>query len=218
MRKRTLFTFTVILATIFIFSGCRKELTPTAVYTPSFHIESTVEVGEVMFEKTFAHYKYIESVTLLDEVDRKRYGETYHRKYYFKKETDNKCLMIMTKHDLIKLVDENCDGTFTLDRNEKKLEKPVEYTVIQTRPVPVRNKSYKHTVVYQGKIGNKLNISFQEFVPSRGGFRLNSALTQNIQYELDANGEAMIGFKGLRIKVLSSNKFDITYRVIKDYN
>jgi hypothetical protein len=41
---------------------------------------------------------------------------------------------------------------------------------------------------------------------------------KNIQYELDENGQAEIGFRGLRIKVLKATNFDITYKVLKDFS
>jgi len=49
-------------------------------------------------------------------------------------------------------------------------------------------------------------------------FIIRDAFTQNIEYELDENGKAMIGFKGLRIEVLKATNMDITYKVVKDYN
>ena len=46
---------------------------------------------------------------------------------------------------------------------------------------------------------------------------IRDAYTQNIEYELDANGQAMIGFKGLRIKVLNATNLNIEYQVTRDF-
>jgi len=43
------------------------------------------------------------------------------------------------------------------------------------------------------------------------------SFTQDIDYELNKNGNTIIGFKGLRIEILKATNIDITYRVIQDY-
>ncbi|MGZ5207947.1 MAG: hypothetical protein ACXWB0_02925 [Sulfuricurvum sp.] len=75
--------------------------------------------------------------------------------------------------------------------------------------------SFKYEALYQGRIDNKIKISFREFKDDMA----RPAFTQDIDYELDnKNGEAIVGFKGLRIKILKATNMDITYSVIQDYN
>ena len=116
------------------------------------------------------------------------------------------------------LFDSNNDGKF--DKIATKinilyadLEKPVSYTLKRTKST-YNEDSFKYVALYQGKIANKIKISFREFTNNMA----RPAFTQNIEYELEDDGTAMVGFKGLRIKVLKATNLDITYKVIKDYN
>lgn len=205
---------------VFMVSGCTQHK-PKVVFNPPIDKTTTTEIGQNMFEKFTAFYKHDKVVKLQDNLNEKYINEVYNKsrdpQLYFKKFEDNTCSMISPFGSKY-LQDKNCDGIFTHKKNGDKLIKDIEYEVVPAIPIGFLFKSFKYAVLYQGKIGNKLNISFQEFVYSINGFIIRDAFTQNIQYELDDNGEAMIGFKGLRIKVLKATNFDITYQVIKDYN
>ncbi|MFA5216113.1 hypothetical protein [Sulfuricurvum sp.] len=102
-----------------------------------------------------------------------------------------------------------------------EVDGPIKYTISPTRPT-FTDDSFKYEAIYQGKIGNKIKIQFREFVKSSGDtddfLMIRPAFTQDIEYELDKNGEAMVGFKGLRIKVIKATNTDITYSVTQDYN
>jgi hypothetical protein len=63
-------------------------------------------------------------------------------------------------------------------------------------------------------IDNKIKISFREFKNDIA----RPAFTQDIEYQLDENGKANVGFKGLRIEILKATNYDIEYKVVKDYN
>jgi len=75
------------------------------------------------------------------------------------------------------------------------------------------NSYHKQTSLYQGKVNNKIKISYREF----SGQMSRPAFTQDVEYELDADGTAILGFKGLRIKVLTATNLDITYKILQDY-
>ncbi|MDH4943525.1 hypothetical protein [Sulfurimonas sp. C5] len=92
-----------------------------------------------------------------------------------------------------------------------ELVKPIDYTDIQS--TEYSKESFKYIVLYQGKIGNKIKISFREFLNDMA----RPAFTQNIEYELDDKETTLIGFKGLRIEVLKATNLDITYKVVEDY-
>ena len=44
------------------------------------------------------------------------------------------------------------------------------------------------------------------------------AFTQEVKYELDISGKAMIGFKGARTEVLKATNIEVQYRVIKGFS
>ncbi|MGZ8545817.1 MAG: hypothetical protein ACXWVU_00350 [Sulfuricurvum sp.] len=81
-------------------------------------------------------------------------------------------------------------------------------------PSTYTENSFKYEALYQGRIDNKIKISFREFKDDMA----RPAFTQDIDYELNKNGDTIVGFKGLRIKVIKATNMDITYSVIQDYN
>lgn len=213
--------------TIVVFAGCVAPHRPSALvskvqYTPELNTVSTAEIGQNMFEKVYASYTEKGTCKLLDTGAEEKYqnGEKTFKR------TGSTCTMLYNGE--IRLIDYGCKGMFThevdgftvLDYGEKKLATQIKYEQKTHKSIITSEDSFKYTVLYQGKVGNKLNIKFQEFVHSdnTGDFIIRDAYTQNIQYELDSNGEALIGFRGLRIKVLKATNFNITYKVIHDYD
>lgn len=114
-------------------------------------------------------------------------------------------------------LDLNKTGTFNYIfddyyENAYKLVKPVPYYTKRTPPTFVED-SFKYLVLYQGKIGNQIKVSFREFKDNLA----RPAFTQDIEYEINSNGTTMIGFKGLRIEVLDATNISIKYKVVQDY-
>jgi hypothetical protein len=72
---------------------------------------------------------------------------------------------------------------------------------------------FKYEVLYQGKIGNKIKISYREFKNDMA----RPAFTQDIEYELKEAGITTIGFKGLRIDVYNATNLSIEYEIVQDY-
>lgn len=220
MNKKILIS-ALALVNILIFSGCNDLPRPTTVYIPELNKVSTAEVGQNMYEKINAIFEYESSVQLLDPKAESEYK--YQKKYFDK--INGSCVMIVNGIDLI---DDECDREFkykmdgftSFDLKKVKLSTPIKYKIVPASPIEITQDSFKYQVLYQGKVGNKLNITFQEFFysPNNYDFIIRDSYTQNIQYELDSDGEAIIGFKGLRIKVLQATNLDITYQVIHDYN
>lgn len=108
--------------------------------------------------------------------------------------------------------------TFELEKGDAELDNlgdddTVPYKLTPTQPTYGED-SFKYEALYQGRISNKIKISFREFKADM----IRPAFTQDIEYELDKNGEAIIGFKGLRVKVIKATNLDITYSVTQDYN
>ena len=213
----------LIVGIIFLLSGCYKEM-PIVVYSPSLNEVSMVEVGENMFSKTYAYFKTKYYAILVDKNDKIKY-ETKNKRNFFGEVDGVKCALTLYNYSS-SLFDYNCDGYFTHirkgyfthSRNGDKLDKPVKYRLIPAKPIKIVEGSFKYGALYQGKVGNKIKIAFKEFVSdNEGHFMIRDAFSQNIEYELDNNGEGEIGFKGLRIKVLKATNLTITYKVKSDY-
>lgn len=194
--------------------GCaRTPIIADVIYTPQLQEVARAEVGENMFSKVSAIFRFKNYVVLPNEDQRVKYKvrDSGNR---FDELEGVKCALYNRS---LSLLDYNCDGEFTHLRNGEELDKPVKYKLIPAPPSKILRDSFKREVVYQGKIGNKIKISFQEFYANNGVFMIRDSYTQNIEYELDSNGEALIGFKGIRIKVLSATNLTIKYKVLKDF-
>jgi hypothetical protein len=196
------------------------------IHSPAINSISTKEVGESMYEKinqfTFDTY----TTNLNQDVSVQsgdEYGENIQKfdlnlsgKYEILKWPENGYKTICGKNNVC-LVDVNNNNSFSHSaiKNESKLyplNTPIKYKSIQD--VNYNEDSFKYQALYQGKVGNKIKISFREFKDDMA----RPAFTQDIEYELEGNKPTTIGFKGLRIEVIKATNLNITYSVIKDYN
>lgn len=205
---------------IFILNGCATREMKT-VHIPEFNKFSRAEIGENMYQKIYAFFSHEKSVKLRNQVSIKELGVDFSSK------DDIEFVKLDSGENAgynrgFYLVDSNNTGLFTYaitsivpGLNQKfSLTQPVEYEIVPANPVEYSIDSYKKEALYQGKIGNKINISFREYYDGYA----RPAFTQNIEYELDANGKAVIGFQGLRINVIKASNIDIEYVVIQGYN
>lgn len=215
-----------------------KQTGKTIVRTPELNQIKTIEVGENIYQK-INEYKYdtydviiIRPEGITDEqwnnydpYEESKAGRLNKYLYTW----GSKGLNSVCRYDESRCwVDANKTNQFTydLDKDDGELDAldeddTVLYKIIPTPPT-YDEESFKYEAIYQGKIGNKIKIQFREFVKSSvenyESFMIRPAFTQDIEYELDKNGEAIVGFKGLRIKVFKATNTDITYSVIQDYN
>lgn len=76
----------------------------------------------------------------------------------------------------------------------------------------VTQDSFQQTLIYSGKIGNKINVGYREFSNSLA----RPAFNNNVEYDL---GESKtIGYKGAQLEVLDATNQSIRYRVIRNFN
>ncbi|WP_066219865.1 hypothetical protein [Aliarcobacter cryaerophilus] len=174
---------------------------------PSLNTTSTKEIGETMYEK-FNLYGDIKT-KLNIKVNNVEFDKTYNlvwSKQGYKSICEKNICLLDTKnksifsHYIIK------DSTEIFE-----LENPFYYNQISDE---VSQDSFRYIILYQGKIDNKIKISFREFKDDMA----RPAFTQDIEYQLSPNGTTTIGFKGLRINVIKATNVDITYSVVKDFN
>ncbi|KKD60112.1 hypothetical protein RN22_12370 [Grimontia sp. AD028] len=71
--------------------------------------------------------------------------------------------------------------------------------------------SFQQTLIYNGSVGKKINISYREF---NDGMARN-AFTNNVEY--DMNKSNFINYKGARIEVLEFDNTSIKFRVLKHF-
>lgn len=90
-----------------------------------------------------------------------------------------------------------------------ELKDTIEYTKEQT---PDGNSDYfKQEIIYNGKAGNTLKLSYREYVNSMA----RPAFSQDLQYDLSESN--VIGFKGVRIEIIKADNVSISFKVLKGF-
>lgn len=77
-------------------------------------------------------------------------------------------------------------------------------------PVP-KKEYFKQEFIYNGKVGNGLKFIYREYVDDFA----RPAFTQDLQYDLSES--KIIGFRGLRIEVISATNTNIEYKVLNQF-
>ena len=72
--------------------------------------------------------------------------------------------------------------------------------------------SFKQTLIYSGKVGNKINVGYREF----SGSVARPAFNNNVEYDLSES--LVIGYKGAQIEVLEATNQYIRYKVLRNFN
>lgn len=72
--------------------------------------------------------------------------------------------------------------------------------------------SFQQTLLYNGKIGNTLTISYREF----SGGRARDAFSNEVRYDLGASD--IIAYKGAQLRVIRADNTSIEYEVISNFN
>jgi len=82
----------------------------------------------------------------------------------------------------------------------------------RTKKAILTQDSFQQTLIYSGKVGNKINIGYREFSSNLA----RPAFNNNVEYDLSES--KVIGYKGAQLEVLEATNQYIKYRVIKNFN
>lgn len=72
--------------------------------------------------------------------------------------------------------------------------------------------SFQQTLIYSGKVGNKINIGYREFSSNMA----RPAFNNDVEYDL--NESHQIGYKGALLDIIDANNQNITFRVLRNFN
>lgn len=72
--------------------------------------------------------------------------------------------------------------------------------------------SFQQTLIYNGKVGNKINIGYREFSSDLA----RPAFNNDVEYDLSQSKQ--IGYKGALLDVIDANNQQIKYKVIRNFN
>ncbi|MGL2978137.1 hypothetical protein ACSVHO_17740 [Acinetobacter nosocomialis] len=76
----------------------------------------------------------------------------------------------------------------------------------------LRDNTFQQTLIYSGKIGNKINVGYREF----SGSLARPAFNNDVEYDLSESKE--IGYKGALLQIIDANNQNIKYKVIRNFN
>ena len=111
------------------------------------------------------------------------------------------------------------NATVILKKNgERCIERSGDVTVCgdilgkKTDEVVVSNNNYRRVLLYSGKVGNKLKMSYREFSSDFA----RPAFNTEVEYDLNENN--VIGYAGARIEVIKASNTEIKYKVLNGFN
>lgn len=85
--------------------------------------------------------------------------------------------------------------------------------VFQRTKVPSTSMdSFQQTLIYSGRVGNKINVGYREFSNSLA----RPAFNNNVEYDLAVS--KVIAYKGAQIEVLEATNQHIKYRLLRNFN
>jgi hypothetical protein len=72
--------------------------------------------------------------------------------------------------------------------------------------------SFQQTLIYNGRVGTKINIAYREFSNNIA----RPAFNNSVEYDL--NESATIGYKGAQLEVLEATNQHIRFKLIRNFN
>lgn len=72
--------------------------------------------------------------------------------------------------------------------------------------------SFQQTLIYSGKIGNKVNVAYREFSNSLA----RPAFNNNVEYDISES--KIVGYKGAQFEIIEATNQHIKFRLIKNFN
>lgn len=81
----------------------------------------------------------------------------------------------------------------------------------KTSKISERGTSFQQTLIYSGRVGDKINIGYREFSNNLA----RPAFNNDVEYDLAASN--IIGYKGSQLEIIKADNTSITYRVLKSF-
>ncbi|AGC77955.1 hypothetical protein LX97_03488 [Nonlabens dokdonensis] len=212
--------YTLLLLSVFITScGIKKfPVIPNSetILTPEINEINTSEIGITLVSKETA--KKYSAIEITKEVKIKpnmlvktlEVGETFIKKFetedfeLYENVNDQTYGIAISKNgEMPKVYSTGPTGT---GLRLKPSKYQIEYVSTQ-RPIK-SDDYYKQEFIYNGKVGNGIKFIYREFVNDYA----RPAFTQDLQYDLSE--DRIIGFRGLRLEVISATNTKIEYRIL----
>ncbi|OBY75258.1 hypothetical protein [Acinetobacter gyllenbergii] len=208
-------------------TGCASpqynyQATPQNISKPPIGEVSQVFVGDKMLEQGI----FIEREALHIPRTVKHSGYTFNSGYYLKTGDDKKGQYFQA----INMMPDggNIQKNFIVDPFKAvMLDSKNEICVISVFNAKVctekheaklskigiaADNSFQQTLIYSGKVGNKINVGYREFSSNLA----RPAFNNDVEYDL--NESKQIGYKGALLEIIEATNQNIKYKVIKNFN
>lgn len=81
----------------------------------------------------------------------------------------------------------------------------------RTRHAAEYSDSFQQTLIYSGRIGDKLNISYREFSNNTA----RPAYNNDVEYDFSSSNT--IGYKGAKLEIINADNDSITYKLLSNF-
>lgn len=78
-------------------------------------------------------------------------------------------------------------------------------------PGTIRADSFQQTLLYNGRIGNKITLAYREFSNNMA----RPAFSNSVEYDL--SDSTTVGYKGARLEIVKATNTELTYRVLSGF-
>ena len=196
----------------------------TEISEPPLNSITTVYVGDNMLRQ--GKYSEHDAIYIRKEIKVGMGCYTFTRGYYLKKGQDRDSEFYIPANGMDSgqvIVGGLCDPFQTIRLNKKTGELCGMSTFnasfctnkanYEKKKYPVASSdSFQQTLIYSGKMGDKINIGYREFSNNFA----RPAFNNNVEYDLSES--KIIGYKGSRIEIIEATNEYIKYRVLKNFN
>ncbi len=86
---------------------------------------------------------------------------------------------------------------------------PAEFEL--NKKIDFRKNSFQQTLIYSGKVDNKLRITYREY----NNDMIRASFENDVEYDLSES--RIIGYKGAKIQIFKATNQEIKYKVIKNF-
>jgi hypothetical protein len=222
--------FFLTLLSLTFFCGCvspKYNYYPETkeISEPPLNTIVSAYVGDAMLRQ--GKYSHHDSIYLRKNI---KIGSlstyTLTRGYYIKKGEDAKSefYLPVDGFDSGQVIEGALADPFQIIRLDKKSGKLCVVTIFkfedctskadyEKKKYPIATSdSFQQTLIYSGKLENKINIGYREFSNDFA----RPAFNNDVEYDLSES--KIIGYKGARIEVVEATNEYIKYKVIQNFN
>lgn len=194
-----------------------------AISEPSLDSVNTVHVGDVMLRQ--GRYREHDAIFVSSQA-KAGWAYTLHPGYYLKQGEDDSAEFffpgggdeggrvekswiadpyksVMTKKDSNDLCMVTVFNAYACSENQpyERRKKPI-----------LSQDSFQQTLIYSGRVGNKINIGYREFSNSMA----RPAFNNNVEYDLAES--RVIAYKGAQLEIIEATNQAIKYKVLRNFN